>query len=230
MSRISLIILAFLFNGNLFSQVGSFSPPEYEKMRLQIFDNSSPFFYPRLFERYQDGDTSLTVQEFRYLYYGYTFQQKYIPYQVSRYQDKMIAFMKKGTLTSKELSEFIKLSELNLIDLPYDIRTLNILAYSYKQKGDTSSYLRADYKKSGILKAIQSTGNGITEKSAFHIIDPAHEYDILKEFGLDYAGSNDMTTGLCDYLFVQANEQNIRGFYFNVSRILNVKAERNNPY
>jgi hypothetical protein len=142
----------------------------------------------------------------------------------------MIAFIKKGTLTSKELDEFIKLSELNLKDLPFSIRTLNILAYSYKQKGDMESYRIAEYKKTGILKAITSTGDGSTEKTSFHIIDPAHEYDLLKEFEFEYAGSNDMTTGLCEFVFVQPNDKNIQGFYFNLSRILNVKAERNSSY
>ena len=227
MARLIFIIFIFLFNCSLFSQEGNYSVPEYEKMRLQIFDNTSLYFYPKLFERYIEGDTSLSVLDFRFLYYGYTFQTSYIPYQTSRYQDKMIAFIKKGTLTSKELNEFIKISELNLKDLPFDIRTLNILAYSYKQKGDMNSFRAAEFKKSGIIKAIQSTGNGTTEKAAFNIIDPVHEYDLLKEYGLEYAGSNDMTTDLCEYIFVQPNDRNIRGFYFNLSRILNAKTERN---
>jgi hypothetical protein len=78
-----------------------------------------------------------------------------------------------------------------------------------------------------IVKTIQSSGNGLTEKTAYHVIDPAHEFDFLNEIGLQYAESNDMTTGLCDYLLVQSNQFNIRGLYFNISRLLNVKAERN---
>ena len=172
------------------------------------------------------GDTSLTVEDFRYLYYGYTFQSMYIPYQASKYQDKMITYMKKGSLSEKEVGELIKLCELNLKDLPFSIRTLNLLAYSYQQKNDSVSSHVADFKKSMIIKAIQSTGDGLTEKTAFHVIDASHEFDFLNEMGLQYAGSSDMTTGLCDYLLVSANENNVRGYYFNISRILNVKAER----
>jgi hypothetical protein len=227
MYRIVFLPILLLISIQLFSQEGNFSAPDYGKMRLQVFDNTSPYFYPKLFERYQSGDTSLTVEDFRFLYYGYTFQSKYIPYQPSRYQAKMIAYMKKGTLTENELSEFIKMAELNLKDLPFDIRTLNILAYSYKQKNDSILYHISDFKKSMIIRAIKSTGNGLTEKAAFHIIDPSHEFDFLNEMGLQYVGSNDMTTGLCDYLIVQHNNLNIQGYYFNISRILNVKAERN---
>jgi hypothetical protein len=227
MSRIFCLGFFLLVVIEVFSQNVNYSAPEYEKMRLQVFDNSSPFFYPKLFERYQSGDTSLNIQDFRYLYYGYTFQSKYIPFQTSRYQDKMISYLKKGTLTGKELDEFIKLAELNLKDLPFDIRTLNILAYSYKQKNDSLNYAIADFKKSRIIQAIQSSGNGLTEKSAFHIIDRSHEYDFLNESGLHFVGSNDLSSGLCEYLIVEANELNIQGYYFNVSRILNVKTERN---
>jgi hypothetical protein len=227
MTKIYLLSIFVLFYNQMFSQDEISGPPEYGKMRLQIFDNTSPFFYPKLFERYQTGDTTLTVEDFRFLYYGYTFQSKYIPYQNSKYADKMIAYMKKGTLTEKELNDFIKLAEQNLRDLPFDIRTINILAYSYKQKKDSLSYQIADFKKKMIIKAIQSTGNGLKEKTAFHVIDPSHEFDLLNEMGLEYAGSNDMTTGLCDYLIVQSNNLNVQGYYFNISRVLNVKAERN---
>jgi hypothetical protein len=226
MQRFGIIVLLVIWSSGLFSQAISVSPPEYEKMRLQIFDNTSPFFYPKLFERYQPGDTTLSLEEFRFLYFGYTFQSRYVPYQVSRHQDKMIAFMSKNTLTSKELDEFIKLCKLNLDELPFDIRTLNILAYSYKQKGDTLAMQMTDFKKQGIIRAIKSTGNGLTERTAFHVIDPAHEYDLLYEEGLEYAGSSNMTTGLYDYLLVRPNEKGIRGLYFNISRILIVKTER----
>jgi hypothetical protein len=227
MCRVIFNLLFIFVSFQIFAQGANFGKPEYEKMRLQVFDNTSPYFYPKLFERYQSGDTSLTVTEFRFLYYGYTLQSQYIPYQVSRYQDKMISFMKKGTLSSKELNDFISLCEMNLKDLPFDIRTLNILAFSYKQKGDSISYQIAKFKKKGIISAIRSSGDGSNEKTAFHIIDPAHEYDLLNEMGLEFAGSNDLTAGLCDYLIVQANDLNIQGLYFDVSRILSVKADRN---
>jgi hypothetical protein len=227
MHKIGLLAILLLFAFEIFSQEAKYFAPEYGKMRLQIFDNTSPFFYPKLFERYQAGDTTLTVEDFRFLYYGYTFQSKFIPYQKSKYADKMIAYMKKGTLTETELNEFIKLAEQNLRDLPFDIRTINILAYSYKQKQDSISYQIADFKKKMIIKAILSSGNGLKENTAFHVIDPSHEFDFLNEMGMQYAGSSDMTTGLCDYLIVQSNDSKVQGYYFNISRILNVKAERN---
>ena len=228
MNRIAYLLFILFLSAQGFSQNNVFVEPDYKSIRKQVFDNTSEYFYPKLFNRYLAGDTTLSPEHFRYVYYGYTFQVSYIPYQESRYQDKMLVYLKKGTLNSKELNEFIKLAELNLKDLPFDIRTLNILSYSYRQKNDTLHSQIADFKKTSIIKAIFSSGNGISEQTAFHIIDPAHEFDIINELGYRYGGTSDLSNSLCDYLMVQPNENNVRGLYFDNSRLLHVKAERNN--
>ncbi len=82
------------------------------------------------------------------------------------------------------------------------------------------------FKKEMLVKAILSTGNGRTEQTAYHVIDPIHEQDILNELGFKFAGSSNLSNALCDYLIVQPNEQNIRGLYFDISRLLKVRAQR----
>jgi len=221
----------FLFVTILISYFGvaqntEISKPNYTAIRKQGFDNTSEYFYPKLFNRYLEGDTTLNLLHFRQLYYGYTLQSRYVPYQESRYHQKMLVYLKKGTLTTAELNEFIKLAELNLKDLPFDIRTLNILSYSYRQKNELLKSQIAEFKKASIIKAILSSGDGLTEKSAFFVIDPAHEYDILNELGFKFGGASDLTNSLCDYLMVQPNDKNVRGFYFDISQILQIKAER----
>ena len=228
MSRLTLILSSLIFSLTVWSQQDSIKKPDYDKIRNGIFDNNSAFFYPTLFDRYQNGDTSLTIEDFRHLYYGYTFQSKYIPYQESKYQQQMLNYIKKGTLSTKELDEFIKIAELNLKDLPFDIRTLHILAFSYSQKKDNLMNAITSFKKEMLIKTILSTGNGKSEATAFHVIDPAHEFDILNEMGLKFAGTSNITNALCDYLLVIPNEKNIRGYYFDISRLLKVKAARKN--
>lgn len=228
MNRIILVSLTFFVAMSSWSQIAEYKKPDYEMMRKQVFDSNSPYFYPNLFDRYQNGDTSLAVEDFRYLYYGYTLQSVYVPYKESEYSGKMLFYMKKGALSSAELDEFIKLAELNLKDLPFDIRTLNILAYSYSQKGDSLMYSITKFKKDMVIKAILSSGNGSSEQLAFHVIDVAHEYDIINELGLRFAGNSELSNPMCDYLIVQSNEKNIRGLYFDIGRILRVRAERQN--
>ena len=219
-----LLILSISFSA--FSQQSDFTVPAYGLIRASIFDNGSSFFYPNLYDRYMQGDTSLTVEDFRHLYYGYTFQSKYIPYQQSKYEDQMLVYLKKGRLSSKELDKFIEIAKLKLKELPFDIRTLNILAFSYTQKSDSAMNTITKFKKDMLVKAILSTGDGKSEKTAFHVIDPTHERDILNELGFRFAGSSNLANALCDYLIVQPNEQNVRGLYFDITRLLKVRAER----
>jgi hypothetical protein len=228
MKRSGFLLFIIFISVQVIAQKTEFVKPDYPTIRKQVFDNTSEYFYPKLYNRYMAGDTSLNLEHFRHLYYGYTFQSQYIPYQESKYQDKMLVYLKKGTLNTKELNEFIKLAELNLKDLPFDIRTLNILSYSYTQKNDMIQSRIAAFKKASIIKAIFSSGDGLSEQTAFHVIDTSHEFDIINEFGFKYGGASDLSNALCDYLIVQQNEKNIRGYYFDISRLLHVKAERNN--
>jgi hypothetical protein len=226
MTRLIQFLLPILISYTAFSQQEYLGPPEYDVIKSNIFDNSSPYFYPNLYNRYLEADTSLTNKDFRYLYYGYTFQSKYIPNQESKYESQMMAYLRKGRLSSTELDEFIKIAELKLKELPFDIRTLNILAFSYLQKDDNLRSAQYKFKKEMLVKAILSTGNGKSEQSAYHVIDPNHERDILSELGLKFAASTNQANALCDYLVVHPNEKNIRGIYFDVSRLLKVRIER----
>ncbi len=222
---ITFVFVAFI-STLTYSQQTVIGPPAYGIIKTAIFNTDSPRFYPSLYNRYLKGDTSLTIEDFRHLYYGYTLQSKYIPYQQSKYEPQMMSYLKKDRLSSVELNEFIKVAELKLQELPYDIRTLNILAFSYAQKDDSVMNQLYTFKKNMLVKAILSTGNGRTEKTAYHVIDPMHERDIINELGLKFVASNNLANALCDYLVVLPNEQNIRGVYFDISRILKTQAER----
>lgn len=56
------------------------TPPDFKKMEQVIADQQSPYYYPVLLKRYKDNDTSLTDNEYYYLYYGFSFQNSYSPY------------------------------------------------------------------------------------------------------------------------------------------------------
>lgn len=226
MHRIILILLFFSQIGNSWSQQNNFSKPQYQLIRAGIFDSNSTFFYPNLYDRYLNGDTSLTVEDFRHLYYGYTFQSQYEPYKESRYEGQMLSYLKKGRLSGEEIKAFIKVAELKLKELPFDLRTLTILAYSYEQDNDSLMASITSFKKNMLVKAIFSSGNGKTENTAYHVIDPSHQQPILAELGLKFAGTGNLANPMREYLIVQPNPKNIRGVYFDVGRIFKAKAER----
>ena len=48
--------------------------PDIEAVRQAVQNPESPCFYPRLIARYMQRDTTLTTEEYRCLYLGYSFQ------------------------------------------------------------------------------------------------------------------------------------------------------------
>ena len=46
-------------------------PVDMETIAAEVGDPSSPYFYPALFARYEKSDTTLTLNVFRHLYYGF---------------------------------------------------------------------------------------------------------------------------------------------------------------
>ena len=75
---ITISLLLLLQTG--FAQLNNFTRPDFKTIEAAIKDKNSPLFYSKLMERYKNNDTTLTNEEYRYLYYGYSFQTEYSPY------------------------------------------------------------------------------------------------------------------------------------------------------
>ncbi len=51
---------------------------------------SSPYYYPNLLLRYRTGDTALTADDYRYLYYGYAYRDEYRPLETNDALDRTL--------------------------------------------------------------------------------------------------------------------------------------------
>lgn len=63
--------------------------PDMEKIKKEVNDPSSKYYYPKLMKQFEANDTSMTLDQFRHLYLGYVFQEDYNPYRRSEYSSKM---------------------------------------------------------------------------------------------------------------------------------------------
>jgi len=194
--------------------------PDYKKIESVISDKNSKWFYPKLFDRYDKYDTTLTNEEFVFLYYGFLYQDAFSPYGLSDYSDSLRRMLNKETLTSYDYDTIIRYEKLVLKKFPFNLRDLNILAYAYKQKDEFDSVNFIVYRLDNLINTILSTGNGEKEKTAWHVISISHEYDILNVLGYKFDGEQSLTTKGCDYLKVQENKLDIKGFYFDVNKLL----------
>lgn len=215
----TLILFVLLVSCNLFSQEKTFQAPNYKIIEKNIQDKKSEFYYPKLLAKYELSDTTMTLEQKRHLYYGYTFQPKYNPYNNSLASISLSEVMKKDELSTEDLTEIIKLSTHVLKENPLDIRALNYRLYSLEQQNKIDELQKNLIKLEIIVDALVSSGDGISKESAFYVIDVSHEYDLLAMFGFRYDGKQSLIEHF-DYLTVAQNEENVTGLYFDVSPCL----------
>ena len=94
-----------------------------------------------------------------------------------------------------------------------------VLVYANNLLDNESEVLFWQARIHHLVDAIISTGDGCTPETAWYIIEPVHAYDLLNTLGV-IAESYDFCPPCYDYIQVYGLIGNARGFYFNVSRIL----------
>lgn len=222
-----LLLLFTIFSVAIaYSQSPQFQPdpPNYDLIEKEIKDEKSKFYYPVLMERYMKNDTTLTMEEYKYLYYGYVYQPKYRPYWHCDNIEKLVNYYKKENFTEADKDEIIKLAKECIEDFPFDIRQMNMISYIYYLKGDEeNSYIWA-MKTQSIIHTILYTGSGLNENEAWHVIITGHEYEIIKSLEFE-AASQALVPPYYDVISLKQNDTDIKAFYFNVQKILEANAK-----
>ncbi|MDR0793399.1 MAG: DUF4919 domain-containing protein [Chitinophagaceae bacterium] len=220
---LSIGVLSFIF---VSAQNPIKEKPDYKEIESEITNKDSKFYYPKLMERYNAFDTTLSTEEYKYLYYGVLFQRSYSPYGKSIYTDTLNNLLKdKQSFSTSDYNNIIKYETLILKEFPFNLRNLLMLAFAYEENGIVDSLMFVNFKLKNVAKTILSTGDGKTESTAWHVISIEHEYDLLSLLGYKFGGSQSLTKKGCDYLTVQKNDENIAGFYFDVNMILKAEAK-----
>lgn len=220
-----LIAFFFAYAATGFSQDWQFQKPDYKKIESEIKRKKSAFYYPKLFERYLAGDSTMTVEEKRRLYYGFIFQPEYSPYGSSDYEDSLNAILNKDTLLLGDYGQLSVFSDSLLKANPFDIKVLNYKVNISEKLNDVDGLYRNLAKMNMVIDAIISSGNGTSEKDAFYVIFVSNEYDLLDVFGLEFGGEQRLI-GYCDFLKLVENEYGLEGLYFDVSASLNHLKQR----
>jgi hypothetical protein len=219
MKRIYLIFPVFLVAVQVQSQHFSFTPVDFKNIRSAIAREKSAFYYPVLFDRYRNNDTTLSREEFRYLYYGFTYQEDYRPYAVHDAESAVNNLLMKDTLTIRDFADICgycrEILELHPFSMHY-LLTSAIACTRMERVEEARIYY---YKYNSILSTILSSGDGATEPSAWSVILISDEYELIRSLGFNPSGKQKMLAkSRCDFIYVVANEYNIEGFYFDINR------------
>ncbi len=226
-----LIIIVFLVCGVLNAQ----TKPErlsdqlrvgYEKLDWDYVEESvksinSNHYYPALIERFNAGDSTLGVEEYRALYYGYTFQDKYLPLNDN---DEAFAVMEylahnMDSLDNEKINFVCDAAKNALKNEPFNLKMLNVLCFCYAKTKNTTELQKYRYKVNGIIEAIISTGSGVDKDSPFVAIYRRDVSDIIEMFGGRMRDRMYITTEV-EYFRLADKIGDIKGFYFNLHSIL----------
>ncbi len=193
-----------------------FEKPDYENIEKITKDKNLDSFYPKLFNRYNNNDTSLNITDFTNLYYGYFFQEHNSPIN---FNDSIKAIYSKNELTKSDRQQLIFYTKKQLEIEPYSLAYLNRMENLYHDLGiiDTSNLCR--FKLIMVAKTLVSTGDGKTDTTGIHVNSISDEYTLINLLGYDFDGKQSLTSNQCDYLTIKQNDDGIEGMYFDVKQI-----------
>lgn len=199
--------------------------PDLEKIRADVNNPDSRYYYPELMKRYEVYDTTrLTLDDYRHLYLGAMYQEDYNPYRKSEYRDRIQELYYRPGHSRTELDSIIAYAELSLADDPFDLEQINYLIYALKGRGKLNKAAIWQYRLNHLLQAIVSTGTGLDEQNAWYVINPRHEYNIVN-FQNRVVEAQEFKEPYYEYIKLvpladQSAKTGAEGYYFNIRPLL----------
>lgn len=192
--------------------------PDLEKIR----DFADSRKYDKLMKRYEKNDPTMSVSDYRQLYYGFVYQSQYKPYQKKNHSRSISTLYYKEHLSRMDCDSIIKYAEFALKDDPFDLQQMNYLIYAYKTKKKHALANHWQTRLNNVLRAILSTGTGTSKETAWHVINIAHEYALINFMSPHYIVEGQEFIEPCyDHIILKRiSEQLPDGFYFNIQYML----------
>lgn len=194
--------------------------PDYNSIKELVQDPNSLFYYPHLLAKYEHNDTTLSLREYRMLYYGFFFDKKYDQqFNEQTTDDKLKALLDKEDMGKQDWVAVLKIDTQYLKQRPFELKKLNIAFMAYRKLGDSAMANIYLDKVRKIAYAILSSGDGQSETTALHVLQISDEYSLINMLGYEFGGTQELTTSQCDFLSLKENPENIKGLYFDVKQI-----------
>lgn len=227
MKRIALLAVMATFFLALHAQDEFFNAPDVKMIERNVKEPSSSYYYPRLMEKYKAAQSELTLEESRHLYFGYPSQPGYVPTDTSSYNNLLAQTLSKSSFSEQDYSRILQYADALLQEDPFNLRALNAKMLVYAQQNNSEQYMKAARQRKAVQDAIISTGDGMSDKTPFHVIKVAHEYDMLPFLGYSFGGEDRiLRNGRVNYLTLGENRFGIERVYFNISPVVDHVSSR----
>lgn len=205
--------------------------PDEEDIADKTMNPASPWYYPNLWLRYGAGDLTLTDEDYHYLYYGYAFRDEYKPLNANPDLDKLLLLASHIDMNRplrEDLESLVKAATAAADRDPFSPQILNTLAFAYGALGDTVRE-RANYEKMRhVIRTIEDSGDGLTQKTPRHILMFSHALDVLASREITH-GRSRVVSRTVEYVPLTdpriIDGRKVKGYYFDFSRIYQNKPE-----
>lgn len=214
------LLLQLLFFSTLCAQMSDVLKPDYAGIEREIKDPESPYNFETLFEKYKSADSTLTIEDKRHLYYGYSFTKEYSPYKRSEAEQKLNDLLQKDNANRKDLEKVLKYTEEILKIYPFSLRMKEYRIYCFKNLKRFKEAAAEEFQVSVIIDAILSSGDGTSKDRCFYIINTINEYELISLLGFEFGGRQTLIENRYDYLTLHDNSYSLDGLYFDVSRCI----------
>jgi len=205
------LLLSTVFS---WAQNQNMNPPDLKKIGKSIANERSSNWYPKLMTRYQLNDTTLSLQEYRLLYYGYVLQPEFMNKSTTSLLDSLTRLMTTDSISHPDYYEIAEVSARIHQLMPFDMKYLDPLSFALRLTDENDLASKVEFKLGRLVETIYNTGDGMSEQTPFYVISPTHEMDMLRALGFTLAGSAPITSGNIDYIKVKANDYGIQGLFF----------------
>ena len=214
MKYVLYFLICFTFS-SVFGQQG-FSPVKRDSVQMLIKDSTLDSYYPKLVERLNHFDTTLSLQEYRLLYYGFVFQDGYNGY-----------YDHKQSMIRKAMDEKDYRTVTSLCDSVLAICPISLSANFYKgialYLSNQPDFVFKKYSRrfNNLLNAIISTGDGMKCESAFKTIFVSDEYTVIYNYFEIKSVRGQAYRNPCDKISISPNEHfKSKAIFFDTSETI----------
>ncbi|MGB4771563.1 MAG: DUF4919 domain-containing protein [Chitinophagaceae bacterium] len=209
-----ILILLLVASTSIIAQ-SNYIPVNREYIEKKVKDSTSPFYYQTLLKRYLAYDSTLNLEDYRFLYFGYPFQPGYSPYADFKNSEL------NDLLKNKDTKKALALAKEVYHEQPVSPRSLYNMLVTLQISGSNDSTMRHVQRQYvNIIDAIVSSGDGKSCGTAFKTIFVPDQYEVMANY-LNINQQGRVLEGTCDKFSVKPNLMfDQASLYFDTSETL----------
>lgn len=188
---------------------------DYSEIKAKVEDKNSNSYYPKLLQRFNGFDSTLTIEDYALIYYGFSFQDDYLKNQPD---ERALNKLQKEENYEGLILESKKILAVN----PVSLTANDCMSYALLKTGHPETeWKKYQDRFRAIRRVIASSGNGMTCESAYKVIYVSDEYNMIYTyFNVEKVNSQKLS-GLCDRFEVDPTEYlPSKVVFFDISRKL----------